>query len=78
MAPLYLDRMLSNYIFILRKKAISSICLNEIPDISTILYRDFNCDGSSDIFQEEDWTFTITGHSNKEWKFGWLYGKINV
>jgi hypothetical protein len=33
MVPLYLDRMLSNYIFILRKKTISSICLNEIPDI---------------------------------------------
>ena len=32
MTPLYLDRMLSNY-FILRKKTISSICLNEIPDI---------------------------------------------
>jgi hypothetical protein len=33
MVPLYLDRMLSNYIFILRKKTISSIYLNEIPDI---------------------------------------------
>jgi hypothetical protein len=33
MTPLYLDRMLSNDIFTLRKKTISSICLNEIPDI---------------------------------------------
>ena len=77
MAPLYLDRMLFNYIFILRKKTISSICLNEIPDIPPFFTGTLIVMGVLIFFKKKTGFSPSQAIATKNGNTGWLYGKIN-
>jgi hypothetical protein len=68
--------MLSNYIFILRKKTISSICLNEIPDIPPFFTGTLIVMGVLIFFKKKTGLSPSQAIATKNGNAGWALNNI--